>query len=584
MFEKFIESLRNIVPQTKVISINGEVITDENVNDLKKAELIEYIELLEADRETQKGVLNNLEKLQKGFSDELRQDAELTTLTKIQDIDSAIEKAKKKLKRLKMKFADTILTNHKGEILFLLRRTDAKKYPGLLGLPGGHVDPGESFEDAAKRELEEETNLEAVECDLVGQLKTNDVEISYYRVTVDEKQLLILDAEEHKNWCWKKLSDLDEDEAIPGLKDKLTEILEPKIHAVRVLRKAWKEGKITEEAYLEALIKAKGPAQIGEERTWGKQKMKKTAQGWVPVGSGKGDKKEEEKKDPKAKKEDSKKKKQPADKKQGEEKEHSPEQLSMHAKNTSTESLQATAEDPNANPEMQQAAAAELEERGVKPSAKQRLKEKVKDWHAKQVEFYQSGALDADSEERKGLANLLRKKKDGMIKHLKHEVAEIKDAGIGLKKFFTGNKSDITEHEKKAIKKTAIHLGLVVGSMAATGGLSTLAAKGIGALGKGIALHYLEHEGLMALGSVLAFAKAEGEMTDDEIDKILSQLIDKLLAHVENGNISEDDWLDMGDSAKDDFSLLMDDEEEGAEGEKKEEKKEEPKKEDKKDK
>jgi len=51
-----------------------------------------------------------------------------------------------------------IIVDARGDILLLRRSRDPGK--GLLGLPGGFVDPGESAEDALRREVREECNLE----------------------------------------------------------------------------------------------------------------------------------------------------------------------------------------------------------------------------------------------------------------------------------------------------------------------------------------------------------------------------------------------------------------------------------------
>jgi isopentenyldiphosphate isomerase len=48
----------------------------------------------------------------------------------------------------------------KGEILFQRRALDKDTYPGKLDATvGGHLEPGDSFEQAAVREVEEETGL-----------------------------------------------------------------------------------------------------------------------------------------------------------------------------------------------------------------------------------------------------------------------------------------------------------------------------------------------------------------------------------------------------------------------------------------
>lgn len=54
-----------------------------------------------------------------------------------------------------------IIRNEKGEIMLAERARDPWK--GTLDLPGGFVDPSESFEMAMRREIKEELNRELID-------------------------------------------------------------------------------------------------------------------------------------------------------------------------------------------------------------------------------------------------------------------------------------------------------------------------------------------------------------------------------------------------------------------------------------
>lgn len=60
-----------------------------------------------------------------------------------------------------MHYASTIAVfNDKKEILIIKRSDTVGSYPGYWGLPGGKLEPNESPEQAAVRELKEEVNLD----------------------------------------------------------------------------------------------------------------------------------------------------------------------------------------------------------------------------------------------------------------------------------------------------------------------------------------------------------------------------------------------------------------------------------------
>src|SRR5256712_13796034 len=68
----------------------------------------------------------------------------------------------------------------KGKFLVEKRRVDDEADPGYIEIPGGHVDPDETLEDALRREMKEELGIDVEKAKLIQR--------SLYRATNGERQ------------------------------------------------------------------------------------------------------------------------------------------------------------------------------------------------------------------------------------------------------------------------------------------------------------------------------------------------------------------------------------------------------------
>jgi len=93
----------------------------------------------------------------------------------------------KALTKEKIRYSDNIVFNQDGELL-IDQRSPLSDGANLWTLPGGHVKLGESHEEAARRELAEETGFVVDDVYQVGEYDDGDVHIEYFMTMVDDDE------------------------------------------------------------------------------------------------------------------------------------------------------------------------------------------------------------------------------------------------------------------------------------------------------------------------------------------------------------------------------------------------------------
>lgn len=161
-----------------------------------------------------------------------------------------------KAKQGKAQFADVLV--FRGDKLLILNRVGEK---GAVSndwcIPGGHVDPGETFLQAAKRELFEETGIDMSESLLipVGKYipKRKGIEIHYFMCHIDDQTPvnILVDAEEETGSEWiNPYTELDLYNFIFDMKDNIKRILGIEVpDEFQLVMKSFKDGKISKEVF-----------------------------------------------------------------------------------------------------------------------------------------------------------------------------------------------------------------------------------------------------------------------------------------------------------------------------------------------
>lgn len=164
------------------------------------------------------------------------------------------------------------------------------------------------------------------------------------------------------------------------------------------------------------------------------------------------------------------------------------------------------------------------DEKDPKEGEERKIGDRLKDWVRNQED--QFNEQDPDKEAARKSKNLLRRKVDGVVKALKHEVDEWKTSGEAVGKVFKGQK--LSRHEKKAVRSCVLHAAFVAGTAA-------IGAGGAASFAKKVGVGFLEHTGILRGGQAMLFAKAEEGEEDPFADpeRNLKYLIMMLAQYLE---------------------------------------------------
>lgn len=155
-----------------------------------------------------------------------------------------------------IRFSDVLVSREvDGKLLILQRAFGDGPAVQEWCIPGGHVDPGETFVEAAARELFEESGIkkEVGELQEVAIFKNDDVEIHYFMTILpsDKSDMVLLDSEEEIGSMWiDPRKEIDDYNFIFDMKDNIKRILGIDIpDACARILKAFCDGEISEKVF-----------------------------------------------------------------------------------------------------------------------------------------------------------------------------------------------------------------------------------------------------------------------------------------------------------------------------------------------
>lgn len=179
-----------------------------------------------------------------------------------------------------VRFADVLV--FRGDKLLILQRAgEGGSFSEEWCIPGGHVDPGEDFREAAARELYEETGIEIPESLLeeVAVYKNKDVDIHYFMTHVDNESpvSVVVDSQEEIGSAWiNPHTELDQYKFIFDMKENLENILGcQRPNPVLMVLKAFTQGKISPKVFEDFAKSHKEDIRKAENKTYFSHKERK---------------------------------------------------------------------------------------------------------------------------------------------------------------------------------------------------------------------------------------------------------------------------------------------------------------------
>ncbi len=103
-----------------------------------------------------------------------------------------------------------LLFDEKGGILLLQRSNNSKTNPGKWELPGGKIDPGESFNDALYREAKEETGFNIILHHSAGtaEQQIEDVHVIHLIMVGSIRSGGLSISSEHQEYRWTPIPEI----------------------------------------------------------------------------------------------------------------------------------------------------------------------------------------------------------------------------------------------------------------------------------------------------------------------------------------------------------------------------------------